>query len=250
MSSTVYEFPLNEKVRSYLRFEQLFVQLSQVDNAQHNWQFIQFFSDLFTTLDLLERLEIHTHLIKDIEVQHKNLLHWAKHPQIDSLAIEQALLQIAPLNEQIQQMAQPCSDLKEDKFLSAIKQRFTIPGGTCSFDLPNLHYWISLEHSRKMEDVHQWMIDLHFIEQCVGYLLGFLREKNALTEIMALKGFYQGAVDDNVQLIRVAPHDNSGFYPTLSGNKHRFAIRFTLFEPDANGNTKVDTAVPFMMASC
>ncbi len=38
MNQAVYEFPLNEKVRIYLRLEQLFAQLKQSAKARENWQ--------------------------------------------------------------------------------------------------------------------------------------------------------------------------------------------------------------------
>ena len=74
MSHAVYEFPLNEKVRSYLRIEQLFKQLKQGTQATEDFQFISFFEALFTLLDLLERLDIRNDVLKDIEVHEKNLV--------------------------------------------------------------------------------------------------------------------------------------------------------------------------------
>jgi cell division protein ZapD len=57
MSQAIYEFPLNEKVRTYLRLEQLFKQLEQGKIASEDWQYINFLSCLFTLLDLSERID-------------------------------------------------------------------------------------------------------------------------------------------------------------------------------------------------
>ncbi|MEP2651857.1 MAG: cell division protein ZapD, partial [Paraglaciecola sp.] len=40
MSQAIYEFPLNEKVRIYLRLEQLFKQLEQGKDAVEDWEYI------------------------------------------------------------------------------------------------------------------------------------------------------------------------------------------------------------------
>ena len=74
MSQAIYEFPLNEKVRTYLRLEQLFKQLEQGKQATDDWQYINFLDALFTLLDLLERLDLRNDVLKDIEIHEKNLV--------------------------------------------------------------------------------------------------------------------------------------------------------------------------------
>ncbi len=39
--------------------------------------------------------------------------------------------------------------LRDSKFLSAIKHQSAIPGGTCEFDLPDYHYWLSQPDSTR-----------------------------------------------------------------------------------------------------
>ena len=79
MPQAIYEFPLNEKVRTYLRLEQLFQQLNQVKHATESWQYIHFLSSLFTLLDLLERLDLRTDVLKDLEAHEKNLVLWSQY---------------------------------------------------------------------------------------------------------------------------------------------------------------------------
>ena len=60
MSDTVYEFPLKEKVRNYLRIEQLIAQLKSGASAPSAQLQMYFFDQLFTLLDLFERIDIRT----------------------------------------------------------------------------------------------------------------------------------------------------------------------------------------------
>nr|MBA2815731.1 DNA gyrase inhibitor YacG [Candidatus Pantoea persica] len=39
-------------------------------------------------------------------------------------------------------MGQP---LREGRLIGPVRQRLSIPGGCCSFDLPGLHIWLHLE---------------------------------------------------------------------------------------------------------
>jgi cell division protein ZapD len=250
MTNAVYEFPLNEKVRAYLRLEQLFKQLNQVHIASEDWQFINFFDALFTLLDLLERLDVRNDVLKDIEAHEKNLVHWSQHPKIDTQALQEALQTILTLRDKLKHSKKIGVRLKEDKFLSSIRQRFSIPGGTCSFDLPNLHYWLKqpLENIRK--DVSDWFEELNIISNAIDVTLSFLREKGSFSDTLAANGFYQGIADDKNELIRVFSSTDQGYYPVLSGNKYRYAIRFTLFTPNENGGSSTDADIAFKLASC
>ncbi|GAA0859120.1 cell division protein ZapD [Aliiglaciecola litoralis] len=250
MSLAVYEFPLNEKVRTYLRLEQLFLQLRQSAEAQQDWQFMSFFEALFTLLDLLERLDLRNDILKDIEVHEKNLVYWSQHPKIDSEALQAALQKILRLRDQLKHSKKVGANLKEDKFLSSIRQRFSIPGGTCSFDLPNLHYWIKQPLESIRTDIATWLKEFDLIQEAIEITLSFLRERGRFAPITAPNGFYQGVAEDKNELIRVQSETDKGFYPMLSGNKYRYAIRFMRFVPDDNGSSQVNEAVEFQLASC
>lgn len=250
MSQAVYEFPLNEKVRTYLRLEQLFTQLKQSAKARENWQFMSFFEALFTLLDLLERLDIRNDILKDIEAHEKNLVYWSQHPKIDSEALQVALQQILRLRDQLKQSKKIGSSLKEDRFLTSIRQRFSIPGGTCSFDLPNLHYWINQPLENIDKDIQTWMQELHLVNEAIDITLSFLRERGRFAPIKTEKGFYQGISDDKSELIRINSPTDKGYYPTLSGNKYRYAIRFMRLVTDESGNSSVAEPIEFNLASC
>ena len=56
------------------------------------------------------------------------------------------------------------SALKEDKLLSAIRQRFAIPGGACSFDLPNLHFWLQQPLEQRLAEIAQWLETLALLD--------------------------------------------------------------------------------------
>jgi cell division protein ZapD len=250
MSHAIYEFPLNEKVRTYLRLEQLFKQLEHGKQASEDWQYINLLDGLFTLLDLLERLDLRNDVLKDIETHEKNLVIWSQHPNIDNDALQHALQKILRLRESLKGAKKIGSELKEDRFLSSIRQRFAIPGGTCGFDLPNLHYWLQQPAKNKLLDISRWLQEILPVQHAIDMTLSFLRERGRFSVVDANNGFYQGVADDKNELIRVLSPTDQGFYPILSGNKYRYAIRFTSFTPAADGSTGVESTVSFKLASC
>ncbi|MEM7266858.1 MAG: cell division protein ZapD, partial [Pseudomonadota bacterium] len=64
MGHAVFEFPLKEKVRNYLRVEQLLGQLKITAKSEHTHLQLVFFEQLFELLDLIERLDLRSDLTK------------------------------------------------------------------------------------------------------------------------------------------------------------------------------------------
>lgn len=250
MPNTVYEFPLNEKVRTYLRLEQLFKQLHSARECTEDWQFVHFFDCYFTLLELLERLDLRSDILKDIDAHEKNLRLWAQHPKIDKEALDQALSKILELKAKLKSSKKIGVGLKGERFLLSIKQRFSIPGATCSFDLPNLHYWLKQSQKSIDDDIERWLSEFGLIQQAIEITLSFLRERGRFETIEANKGFFQGVADERNDLIRVHCSTEDNFYPTLSGNKYRYAIRFMNFEPDELGQVSIDKTINFKLACC
>ncbi|WP_334013580.1 cell division protein ZapD [Alteromonas sp. S167] len=250
MSDAVFEFPLKEKVRNYLRVEQLLGQIKITAKTEHTHLQLVFFQQLFELLDLIERLDLRSDLTKDLEAHERNLVYWSKHPKIDSTALEQALKTVITLRDKLKSDRRFGSALKEEKLLSAIRQRFAIPGGACSFDLPNLHFWLQQPLTQRQSDITKWLETLALLDDAIAVSLSFIRERGQFTAVTAENGFYQGVAEDKNELIRVRCRVDEGYYPTLSGNKYRYALRFMLFTSNDNGSSAVEDHVQFHLTAC
>jgi cell division protein ZapD len=50
--------------------------------------------------------------------------------------------------------------LREDRLIALVRQRLSIPGGCCSFDLPTLHIWLHMPQAHRDEQVASWLASL------------------------------------------------------------------------------------------
>lgn len=250
MAQVVYEFPLNEKVRNYLRVEHLLGLLSEPKKTCEQHTEIQFFRDFFALLDLVERIDLRTELLLDLNRYSVTLNSWLSHPNIDKKRIELQIELVYTISEKLKESKRIGYELKSDRFLTAIRQRFSIPGATCSFDLPKLHYWLSLDKNTKQSNLHQWLEPLTILKDAIYLALEFIRNREELSDVSAENGFYQGVTDSKIELIRVQSLQTTLFYPTLSGNKYRYAVRFMKFSQNDNESTAVDETVTFLLARC
>lgn len=250
MNLVIYEHPLNEKLRTFMRIEHLFMQLNHCKNFQSDYQYRPFFDSLFALMELFERNDIRVELGKELERNEHSLVKWAAHPQICNDTLQQTLKKVMQLQSTLSKMPRICSGLKEDPFLGNIRQRFAIPGGNCHFDLPQLHFWLHLPEQQQNARIDSWLKQLTTIEEAIGLILSFVRERNPFTSIKAPGGFYQDNAE-NIELLRIQYTPAYGAYPTVSGNKYRYAIRFMqLTDEQEQGRESAQQDVIFSLACC
>lgn len=247
VSMVAYEYPLNERVRAYLRLEHL-LDLMQPQREVMASNYSQYFSALFAILDLCERSDIRTDVQKDLERRKQQLAQWARHPDVNPTQLQTATDSVAHTLRAIQTVSRVGSALKQDRLLSALRQRFAMPGGTCNFDLPQLHYWLNLPQDRRDQDCARWWQELSVLMAGLTLELEMLRGQTAFRDVVAKHGMLQESTDA-LSLLRLRVPADVPAYPVISGHKARFSIRFLRYEPE-QGKASYEHDVPCSIALC
>ncbi|MBL4765293.1 MAG: cell division protein ZapD [Colwellia sp.] len=248
MTTILYEHPLNERIRNYLKLEQLFVQVSSCANADIQTSHQVFFKALFSIIDTLERCDIKGELIKDLEKLQQNLVVWSQAPDIDSSALENNLRETVALTSQLKANHQICYQLKENKLLASLKQRFAIQGGNSSFDLPQLQFWLHQPTEQVASQIKHWLSLLDNLKNSLALVLKFIRQRTEFQSIETESGFYQDS-GEGLLLLRIKVSQSAQYYPTISGNKFRYSIRFML-PCEESGRRYSNQATKFQLARC
>ena len=84
----LFEHPLNEKMRTWLRIEFLIQQLSQHLPVNDHATALHFFRNVGDLLDVIERGDVRTELLKELERQQRKLQAWAEVPGVDQSRID------------------------------------------------------------------------------------------------------------------------------------------------------------------
>ncbi|MGL1958658.1 MAG: cell division protein ZapD [Colwellia sp.] len=248
MTTILYEHPLNEKIRNYLKLEQLFVQVTQCAQSDIMNSHQVFFNALFVIIDTLERTDIRGDLIKDLEKLEQNLVIWSKAPNIDTSALESNLSETVKLISRLKRNSPIWWQLKEDKLLSSLKQRFAIQGGNSSFDLPQLQFWLHQPEDKITTDTAQWLTLLYEVNASLSLILKFIRQRAEFETIETDSGFYQDN-GEGLLLLRIKIEQSAQYYPSISGNKFRYSVRFML-PCEENGRRYSNQATKFQLARC
>ena len=240
-----FEYPLNEKNRSYLRFEFLFLQIHKSMNFAHDSDVTAFFKALFELLELSERSDIRHDLINDLRLLSEQMNSWLKLDQVDHYAVNKLIAEIELLTNAIFTMPKQVRYFKNNRFLTSLKHRFSIPSGCCNFDLPQFHFWSTRDLTQRQQDAQKWFSYFANLEQALTLFLKMKRSQGVASEQIAKNGFYQGEAE-NSSFIIIKLKKELAVYPMISGHKNRFSLRF--ISPDEQTDSLVN--IPFQQIIC
>lgn len=252
-NKVLYEQPLNERIRSFLRLEYLFHQAAHHLSLQSQWDSRATLTCVLEILEIFGNTNLKSEVLKELERHTTSLKRHEQNPAIDHAQLSSLIVSI---NTQIKHVrainGQIANELKASEFLASIRQRSAIPGGTCDFDLPAFHYWLQQPAKQRTRDLAKWLSHFDAIGQAIQMILGLTRDSTPMKKTLASAGSYQRTLDPNLpcQLVRIALPPGLPYFAELSGGRHRFTARFLQFSTDEKRAKQTDQDVEFELACC
>ena len=224
----LYEYPFNERLRTYLRLEQLFRRLFELVTRESAVDHHFALATVFEIMDVAARADLKSDLLRDLE-RHKSLFEGLRdNPAIAQDMLDRIIAQLdrcyAALHAQTGKTGQP---LTEIDWLMAIRSRISIPGGTSSFDLPAYHRWQNHPAAQRQADLEQWTQCLRPLADALGLLLSLVRETGSPQKVAATNGQFQQSLPAGkaYQLLRLRIAADTGLVPEISANRLMVSVR-------------------------
>jgi len=246
-----YEFPLNERVRTLLRLEDLFSRVERFikrsDNIDHHAALIV----LFEILEIAARADLKSDLLQELERQKKTLSALHSNPDISQDALESILSDIDTASTDLLATSGKLGQhLRDNEWLMGIKQRACIPGGVCEFDLPSYHHWQHQSTDERRDQLQAWLNPMLPLYEGLSIILRLLRENAKVHHFTAQHGSFQQMQGGKVsQLLNVSVAANLSCIPEVSANKYALNIRFISADYAAK-TTLYNNDVPFDLTFC
>ncbi|CAB0151003.1 Cell division protein ZapD [Pseudidiomarina piscicola] len=242
-----YEYPLHERIRTYLRLEHL-KQLLKPQQSVDATNYSRYFDALFAILELCERSDVRTDVQKDLDRRRAQLQVWAQHPDVNQQQVTALAERVQHAIQSIQPLTRIGSHLKQDRLLSVTRQRFGMPGGTCNFDVPQLHFWLHQAQQKRDQDCQRWWHEFEILFNGLELELELLRGQAHFQWVVAEGGLLQESTEP-LSLLRIRVPEAIPAYPVISGHKQRFSIRFLSCAPQ-QGKASFENDVEFELALC
>jgi cell division protein ZapD len=231
----LYEYPFNERVRTYLRLEQLLLRLGELIPRPQALDHHFALATLFELMDVAARSDLKADLFKDIEKHKQQLESYRGNPSISEQALDAVLEQLdhchGALNAEPGKIGQ---SLTENEWLMGIRNRMGIPGGTCSFDLPAYYAWQHQSPEARQQDLQHWAGMLAPLAETVYLLLKLLRNAGMPQKVAVVGGQFQQSLPQgrSFQLLRLRIDPALGLIPEISGNRLLVSVRLLRQQAD------------------
>jgi len=247
----LYEYPFNERVRSLLRLEDLFDKLGFFIEQSHPYCHHAALMALFEILEVTSRTDLKGDLLQELERQRQVLQALRNNPQVAQEALAGVLSQIEQSQQTLNSSAGKAGHhLRDNEWLTSIRSRAGIPGGTCEFDLPSYHAWLMRDADSRRHDLAAWVEPLQKFSAALGMVLRLLRESAHHSRQVAVQGSYQQALQGrSYALLQVRVPKDAEAIPEISANKYMLWIRFTTQDRDLKPRS-FDRDVPFELSLC
>ncbi len=246
-----YEYPLNERVRTLLRLEDLYDRvlffLDRDDAHEHH----ACLTGMFEILEVAGRADLKSDLLQELDRQRTFLEALRNNPAISEAKLDGVLKEIDEAFANLHATSGKTGQaLRENEWLMSIKQRAGIPGGTSEFDLPSYHAWLHHPVERRRADLQAWLRTLLPIHAALSIVLRVLRESGRTTSLIAFQGVYQQTPTEKpAQMLRLTLQGDLACVPEISANKYALNVRFLL--PEGVQKSRVfEHDVPFELAFC
>lgn len=246
-----FEFPLNERVRTWLRLEDLFDKALFFVRANDSRSHHSALLAIFELVDVMARSELRSELLQELERQKASLDALRGNPSVDIERLDEVLAQVGEVLADLHVLSgKPGQHVRDNDWLGGIKNRTSIPGGTCSFDLPSYHAWLSQNSGLRETDLMTWLGPLLPYRKAVGIVLRLLRESGSVSQHVAAQGVFQLMLGGRVvHLVRVGLDPALDCAPEVSANKYAVNIRFTVVDKLQKPRT-CEQDIPFQLVFC
>ena len=224
----LYEYPFNERIRTYLRLEHLFRRLTELVSREQALDHHFALTTIFEVMDVGARADLKSDVLKDLDKQKHILDSYRGNPAIAEGVLDEVIKQLDECFVALNGLpGKAGQSLTENDWLMSIRSRVGIPGGTCEFDLPAYYAWQHQASDERRKDLAFWAASLTPLAESIHLLLKLLRDSGAPQKVIANGGQYQQNLPQGrtFQLLRLALDSSLGLIPEISGNRLMVSIR-------------------------
>jgi cell division protein ZapD len=224
----LYEYPFNERIRTYLRLEHLFRRLGELVPRDHPIDHHYALATVFEVMDVAARADLKSEVMKDLDRQRNQLSAYRGNPSVSEQVLDEAIGKLDRSFNLLNTIpGKAGQSLTENDWLMSIRSRINIPGGTCEFDLPAYYAWQHRQPEQRRADLERWAGALGPLAESVHMLLKLLRDSGAAQKVVATGGQLQQNLPQgrSFQLLRLRIDSSRGVVPEISGNRLMISVR-------------------------
>lgn len=225
----VYEHPMNERIRQFLRLERLFVRLEHHSRINTLWDTQACIQLILELTNFTNRGDLKNDVLKEVERQNIALKPLLENSDIDQAKLAALLEKQRTLMHNLYDSdGRLSANVRGNELLNGVQQRIMVPGGGCDFDLPAYHQWLHKPMQERLQLIQHWVAPFTHVKAAILLCLEVTRLSCDTHHVVAQDGYYEKSAptEQPIQLIRMNLNHDLTCYPEVSAGKQRFTLRF------------------------
>ncbi len=253
----VFEQPLNERMRTFLRLDFLYQQALHHHNKSDQWGSRAAVHGLLDILAITQRGDVRCDVLKELERQMALLCNSRPRPGVDTARLRTLLNNLAPAARGAARRGRAVlQPLRDSEFLAAIKHRSAIPGGTCEFDLPDYYLWLNQPPTRSAAPTFSALAGdaATAVRRGDRAAVADAPERPQSRREVAPGGVFHVTFDRDTPAAAAAHlrcRPACDIYPEISGSHYRCSVRFLRWHGRRHAaRSQTESDVPFQLTTC
>lgn len=221
-----YEFPLNERIRKFLRIEEIFKKMEAQLTLKKEFSEFSCFDTFFDIMATASRADLKVELIQEIEKQRLKIKSKTK--------TKKNIITITELNKiriRLEKSKLVTGfNFGGDKFLHELKTRSDSPSGIVTTDFPEFQYWLEkISLSERKTFFKNKLNDFESIKIAISYLMKLLRSNVENNSMEAKSGTLQYKLNPVLKndLVVITLGSKYNCFPNISSNKYAVNVHFS-----------------------
>ena len=246
--TTIYEIPLNNRMRHFLRYEYLVNEIEARLASQQDYVVVDVLRLLHNLIEINTNNDMRSEIMQHLNWQYQQLRELEHQPQVDQTYLKKKLEEKKQVLAEIEKLTIPITMYHNHYLLSTTKSRFNITGGLASFHLPMFATWTTLPRDHQQADLNKWYAPFKALYKGIQNVLSMTRDSQEFRAYQSETGYY---IEDfsppkNYQMIRISV--DRDIFPRLSASPSRLIVYFFSATDFEESPQQVKTFIRFEMA--
>ena len=248
--TTIYEVPLNSRIRHFLRYEYLINEIEARLASQDNHVVVDILRLLHNLIEINTNNDMRGEVMRHLNWQYQKLRELENQPQVDQAYLKEKSEAKKRTLAEIENISIPITMYHNHHLLSTTKSRFSVTGGLANFNLPIFTTWTTLPRDRLQADLNEWYEPFKELYRGVQDALSMTRESREFATYQCETGYYAEdfPVPKNYQMIRLSV--DRDIFPKTSVSPSRLIVYFFKTTDFQQSPQQVKDLIHFRMAFC
>ena len=248
--TTIYEVPLNSRMRHFLRYEYLINEIEIRLKSDDNYVAVDILRLLHNLIETNTHNDMRSEVMQHLNWQYQRLRELENQDQVDPAHVQKELEDKKRIIAEMDKVFIPITMYHNHHLFSTTRSRINVAGGLASFNLPILATWTTLPRSQQHAYLNEWYAPFKELYKGIQNALSMTRSSREFKTYESETGYYMEDFypPKNYQMIRVSV--DRDIFPRLSATPSRLIVYFFKASDFQDLPHQVKTYIRFEMAFC